>query len=217
MTNKFYSKGYDAGVKIACAFNNISPEDVVRHSSFSERFLADNFAQQALSKIATTAFEEAGMTGTAEYFLYKNIEKRASFAPLSPYSVETFIVPVVHALYKEAKAISEDMQGQSAVMTKQSALSFLSETAGKILGTVPELSKDVMALSALGGAGIGSLAWALNRDSDTDAEEADEKHAQAMHYKRIAEDLRKRLGSNIAVKKSLKNDIEDSTEGAYLL
>lgn len=217
MTAKFYSKGYDAGVKIACAFNGISPEEVIRHSSFSERFLADNFAQQALCKIASTAFAEAGMADTLEYHLYENIAKRASFAPLSTYSVETFIVPVVHALHKEAKDISDAIQENTPGMTKKAALAFLSESIGKILGTVPEVSKDVMALSALGGAGVGSLAWALNRDSDTDAEEADEKHAQAMHYKRIAEDLRKRLRSNISVKKSIRNDIEDSAEGAYLL
>lgn len=217
MSDKFYSKGYDAGVKIACALNNVSPEEIIKHSSFSERFLSDNFMQQALCKIASTSFEEAGMQNTVEYHLYENIAKRASFTQLSPYTVETFLVPVVHALQKEASDIHKEMQEATGGLTKKAALSFLSETIGKILGTVPEMSKDVVALSALGGAGVGSLAWALNRDAETDSAEADEKHAQAMHYKRIAEDLRKRLGSSIAVRKAVKNNIEDVSEGAYLL
>lgn len=217
MDRDSYSNGYDAGVKIACAMHGVSPKDIIRHDAFSEKFLADNVMQAHLCKIAATAFQKAGLEDSVEYHLYNNMCKVASVRPLHNYTVEEFVVPVLHALSGEAQTIHNEVEGQGFRKQATSILSFIADTAGKAVASVPGISKDILALSALGGAGVGSLAWALNRDSQVDSEEADEKHAQAMHYKRIAEDLRKRLGSSVAVNKAIKKDVEDAAEGAYLL
>lgn len=216
MNKVAYNKGYDAGVKLACAAANVDPSEVIRSSAFSDKFLSDSFMQQQICKVATFILKKAGMENSFEHSLYNVMAKQASAGPLTEYTVERFIVPVIKSIYKEAKVAQEEADEQSAATIKQASAALI-KTMGSVISSTPSLIQNALALSALGGAGIGSLAWALNRDSVTDSVESDEKHAQAMHYKRIANDLRKKLKAQGAANGAARDLIQETSGADYVL
>lgn len=95
--------------------------------------------------------------------------------------------------------------------------SFITTALGKYADLFPYLSTA----GALGGASIGALFWALNRDTmqqDLDAEAIKE---QAKHYERIARDIKKKLKyadkEERPSMKNLEESVADQGEGAYII
>lgn len=213
--NENYRKGFDAGVKIACANLGITPEDAIRHSSFSDTYLADTQMQTDICKIAAACFKAAGMDSSVEFHLYDTMAKSA--AALSPVSVEKFLVPVVKALHKEASNVHEDLMEKSASPGVLGGL--LSKIFGAAGGTLPDLYKMYALLGAGAGTATGALTWYLNRDANEDSSEVEAKLEQAKHYKQIAKDIKKRLKleKEPKSKKAIKDSAEEQGEGAFIL
>lgn len=213
--NENYNKGFNAGVKIACANLGVTPGEVVRHSSFSDAMLSDVTMQKDICKIAAACFKAAGMDSSVEFHLYDTMAKSA--AALSPVSVEKFIVPVVKSLNKQANVIHEDLMEKSASPGVLGGL--LSKVFGTATGTVPELYKMYALLGAGAGTATGALTWYLNRDAAQDSAEVESKEEQAKHYKQIAKDIKKRLNieKEPKSKKAIKDSAEDQGEGAFIL
>lgn len=213
--NENYSKGFNAGVKIACANLGVTPGEVVRHSAFSNAMLSDTTIQKDICKIAAACFKAAGMDSSVEFHLYDTMAKSASV--LSPVSVEKFIVPVVKSLHKQASAVHEELMEKSASPSVLGGL--LSKVFGTATGTLPELYKMYALLGAGAGTATGALTWYLNRDAAQDSADVEAKEEQAKHYKQIAKDIKKRLNiePEPKSKKALKNSAEEQGEGAFIL
>jgi hypothetical protein len=213
--NENYRKGFDAGVKIACANLGITPEEAVRHSAFSDKYLSDLQMQTDICKIAAACFKAAGMTSSVEFHLYDTMAKSAS--TLSPVSVEKFLVPVVKSLHKQAKLLHEELMEKSASGGVLGGL--LSKVFGAASGTIPDLYKMYALLGAGAGTATGALTWYLNRDASEDSAEVEAKIEQAKHYKQIAKDIKKRLKleKDPKKKKSIEDSAEEQGEGAFIL
>lgn len=213
--NENYRKGFDAGVKIACANLGITPGEVVRHSAFSDKYLADVEMQKDICKIAAACFKAAGMDSSVEFHLYDTMAKSA--AALTPVSVEKFLVPVVKSLHKQASAIHEELMEKSAAPGVLGGL--LSKVFGAAGGTLPELYKMYALLGAGAGTATGALTWYLNRDAEQDSADVEAKEEQAKHYKQIAKDIKKRLKieKEPKSKKAIKDSAKDQGEGAFIL
>lgn len=213
--NENYNKGFNAGVKIACANLGITPGEVVRHSAFSDAILSDLTIQKDICKIAAACFKAAGMDSSVEFHLYDNMAKSA--AALSPVSVEKFIVPVVKSLNKQANIVHETLMEKSASPSVLGGL--LSKVFGTATGTIPELYKMYALLGAGAGTATGALTWYLNRDAAQDSAEVEAKEEQAKHYKQIAKDIKKRLNieKEPKSKKAIKDSAESQGEGAFIL
>ena len=213
--NENYRKGFDAGVKIACANLGITPGDAVRHSSFSDTYLADPQTQSDICKIAAACFKAAGMDSSVEFHLYDTMAKSAS--ALSNVSVERFLVPVVKSLSKQAKVAHEELMEKSASPSVLGGL--LSKVFGTATGTLTELYKMYALLGAGAGTATGALTWYLNRDANEDSSEVEAKEEQAKHYKQIAKDIKKRLKieKEPKSKKAIKDSAEEQGEGAFIL
>lgn len=214
--NDNYSKGFNAGVKIACANLGITPGEVVRHSAFSDAILSDVTTQKDICKIAAACFKAAGMDSSVEFHLYDTMAKGA--AALSPVSVEKFIIPVVKSLNKQARVVHEELMEKSASPSVLGGL--LSKVFGTATGTLPELYKMYALLGAGAGTATGALTWYLNRDAAQDSADVEAKEEQAKHYKQIAKDIKKRLNieeSESKSKKAIKDSAESQGEGAFVL
>lgn len=209
-----YNKGFDAGVKIACAHRGVTPGDIVRHSAFSDKILQDVDMQKDICKIAAACFKAAGMEDSVEYNLYDMLGKSAS--ALSSVSVEKFIVPVVKSLHKQASAAHEELMEKSAAPSVLGGL--MSKIFGATTGTLPDLYKLYALLGAGAGTATGALTWYLNRDAAQDSADVEAKEEQAKHYQQIASDIKKRLNIEESPK---KKDVEESAksqgEGAFIL
>lgn len=209
-----YDNGFDAGVKIACANMGIKPEEVVRHSAFSDAILRDETAQKDICKVAAGIFAAADMEDSVEYNLYNIMSKSASV--LNPVSVEKFIVPVVKALHKQANIVHEELMEKSAAPSVLGGL--LAKTVGVGTSAIPELYKLYALLGAGAGTATGALTWYLNRDANQDDADIEAKEEQARHYKQIAKDIKKRLKlENNVTNKSISESAEDQGEGAYII
>ena len=213
--NENYNKGFNAGVKIACANLGVTPGEVIRHSAFSDKMLSDITMQKDICKIAAACFKAAGMGSSVEFHLYDTMAKSA--AALSPVSVEKFIVPVVKSLNKQAHAAHEELMEKSASPGVLGGL--LSKVFGTATGTIPELYKMYALLGAGAGTATGALTWYLNRDAEQDSTEVEAKEEQAKHYKQIAKDIKKRLNieKEPKSKKAIKDSAEAQGEGAFIL
>lgn len=211
-----YKVGYDAGVKIACALRQVSPNDVLRKAAFVDTALADLTIQTALCKVASHIFERAGMTYTPEYILYSKLSNMP--CTLTQYSTEKFLVPVVKTLQKAASVAYEI--GMEKVAAGFMLPSIVAKLVGRTAATTPEVLRLLSIIGIGGGAAAGSLAWLLNRDSTQDETDVEAKLKQAEHYKQIAKDLQKRLdleADEKPSKKDLKKAVEEQGEGAYLI
>lgn len=209
-----YNKGFDAGVKIACANLGITPGDVVRHSAFSDALLNDESAQKDICKVAAGIFAAADMADSVEYNLFDVMSKSAS--KLSTVSVEKFIVPVLKSLEKQAKVVHEELMEKSASPSILGGL--LAKTVGAGTSVVPELYKLYALLGAGAGTATGALTWYLNRDANQDDADIEAKEEQAKHYTQIAKDIKKRLNLEDKVtKKTIEDSAEDQGEGAYII
>lgn len=209
-----YSKGFDAGVKIACANLGITQEKVIRDSAFSKKLLEDADMQRDICKVAAACFKIAEGTTSVGYNLYDMLGKSAS--KLTPVSVEKIIVPVVKALSKQANIVHEELMEKSASPSVVGGL--MSKLFGTTTGTIPELYKLYALLGAGAGTATGALTWYLNRDAAQDSADVEAKEEQAKHYKQIASDIKKRLNiedtdSTAAIKDSAK----EQGEGAFIL
>lgn len=210
-----YSKGFDAGVKIACANLGITPEEIVRHSAFSDKILSDETMQKDICKIAAACFKAAGMDSSVEFHLYNTMAKSAS--ALSPVSVEKFVVPVVKSLNKQARTLHEELMEKSAAPSVIGGL--MSKVFGTASGTIPDLYKLYALLGAGAGTATGALTWYLNRDAAQDSADVEAKEEQAKHYKQIAKDLKKRLNieENPKSKKAIQDSAKEQAEDAFVL
>lgn len=214
--NTSYKEGYDAGVKIACAICGITPGDAVRRSAFTDAALSAAPMQIAICKVAAYIFEEAGRAGSPEHILYSNLSRSAG--PLTNYSTERFITPVVKSLAKEAKAVHEDNMEKSAAQLLSTGA--IMKLFGRSVGSGPEVLRLLALLGVGGGASAGALTWALNRDATQDDSDIEAKQRQAEHYRQIASDLQKRLNlenDNSSQAKAIKKTVDEQGEGAYVI
>lgn len=214
--NASYKEGYDAGVKIACAIRGITPGDAIRRSSFADSALSTAAMQTAICKVAAYVLKEAGMSGSPEHVLYSSLSK--STGPLTQYSTERFITPVVKALAKEAKVVHEENMEKSAAQLLSTGA--MMKLFGRSIGSGPEALRLLALLGVGGGASAGALTWALNRDATQDDADIEAKQKQAEHYRQIASDLQKRLNlehDNSPQTQAIKKTVADQGEGAYVI
>ena len=195
-----YKDGYAVGVKTACAAFNSTPTDFFKAAYCVDAVMEDMNMQKMLAKIASTVFGNAGPEFTAEKALYDVIQNIQE--PLQEYTKQAFMYPVVESL-----ANAGDMEKNA------NWLGILTN----MLSGAPQLAA---ALSLGGGAALGSIGWALNRDSNTMEDETDAKLAQAEYYRNIARDLQKRIKAKEEGKKTtadLKEAVQEAGEGGVLL
>ena len=195
-----YKDGYAVGVKTACAAYNSTVDDFYKAAACVEASMDTMEMQKTIAKIASAIFENAGPEFRAEKAVYDVIQTIQE--PLQEYSKQAFVYPVVETL------------ANAANMEKSASwLGILTNT----LSGMPQLAA---ALSLGGGAALGSIAWALNRDSNTMEDETDAKLAQAEYYRNIARDLQKRIKAKEEGRRDtadLKAAVSEAGEGGMLL
>lgn len=200
--NEYYSKGYNEGVKIACALNRRKVGDAISAKTFNDTVLEDHYMQHALCKLASSIMYAAGEEYSPEGILYTRLANFTEMGgKLSKVASESIIGPVVESLSDGAVSAS--------------AIAF-EKVAGA--GDYVELGKNslgaLLTMACFGGTSIGALAWLLNRNSNVYDSEIDTKIEQAKHYRQIANDIKEKLKTNTA---ELKDTAKSMGEGSYVL
>lgn len=198
--DNIYKDGYAVGIKTACAAYNSNPADFFKAAGCVDAAMEDLGVQKMVAKIASTIFGKAGEEFRAEKAVYDVIQQLET--PMQEFTKQAFLYPVL------------DTIGNFVGMEKNANI--LGVLSSMLSGT----PQAIAALALGGGAALGSIGWALNRDSNTMEDETDAKLAQAEYYRNIARDLQKRLKAKEEGQQStkdLKRAVLEAGEGGMLI
>jgi len=200
--NGAYNFGLSLGKYIFAKKAGVSTEvfDYINYKADAD--LNDKSTQLGLAKFA------ANNLGNDEYSknIYRAIYKNGGC--ITKYASNLFFKPVIKAI-------------QGSNMEKHAFLnaitSSVSDTAKAILKNAPDLAYKSILVGGLGGAGLSALGWALYRDVAQKDADVDSKIEQAKLYKRIAEDLQKKVDAKKDKKNSTKKIVEAYGDADYVL
>ena len=198
--DNIYNDGYAVGIKTACAAYNSNPADFFKAASCIDAAMEDLGVQKMIAKIASTIFAHAGEEFRAEKSVYDVMQSLER--PMQEFTKQAFLYPVL------------DTIGNIVGMEKNANI--LGALSSMLSGT----PQAIAALALGGGAALGSIGWALNRDSNTMEDETDAKLAQAEYYRNIAKDLQKRLKAKEEGQQSagdLQRAVLEAGEGGMLI
>lgn len=209
-----YNLGFKTGLAFGCASNGVSATTLRKSASCVDVCLKAPEVQVQLAKIASFILHAAGPEFTKTASAYDVIIQRNGVE--SKVGREMFIEPVAHTLAGlEKSAVIAD--------AATAPLKFATEAVAaplKIANTGYEAIYKSALLSAIAGAGLGTIGWTLFRDVKEDDANAEAKLEQAKMYRRIAKDLQKRIDAQTDSAKAnskFRKDIENEGESDYVL
>jgi hypothetical protein len=166
--------------------------------------------QRNICKMASEWYANADKAGCTEQNIYEALSKRADWYPRFD---QLFVDPVLKVLgrfYKEAQKVDEDDAIEKAAgLGRMGSLADIMARAG--LRTAPSMLQLLLASGALGGASLGAIHWALNRDMTEDRSEVEALKRKRDYYNRITNEISRELAEN----ESLEDiDVEEAVEDA---
>lgn len=206
--------GYKFGVALGCAVNGVTLSDVMAKSAKVNECLASPIIQHTLAKIASTIFANAGREFAPEAAFYTAMSARP--APYTSFVKRAYLEPVLETLAHS----TETLEKSASPSLFKFSVGDLIDNTGKVISGSQELLYKLALLGALGGAGLGTAGWLVNRDMQSDDAEATAKLEQAKHYRQIAKDLQKRLDANADAsveRNNLRRAIQEENESAIVL
>ena len=198
-----YNLGFKTGLAFGCASNGVSATTLRKSASCVDVCLKAPEVQVQLAKIASFILRAAGPEFTKTASAYDVIIQRNGVE--SKVGREMFIEPVAHTL---------------ASLEKSAGIADAVAAPLKIANTGYEAIYKSALLSAIAGAGLGTIGWTLFRDVKEDDANAEAKLEQAKMYRRIAKDLQKRIDAQTDSAKAnskFRKDIENEGESDYVL
>lgn len=198
-----YDLGFKAGLAFGCASNGVSATTLRKSAACTRACAQNNAVQVQLAKIAGHICRNAGPDFTKLAATYDAIVNRQGTQ--TKVARAMFIEPVLHTL---------------AGITKTAGLGELLTGAVNTVNAGQDMVYKSALLSALAGAGLGTLGWTIFRDIKEDDATAEAKHEQARMYRRIAKDLQKRIKAQAETDKDmrkLRKTIEEEGDSNYVL
>lgn len=202
-----YEKGVRAGLIFGCAVQGTTYSNFKKAAHCLRECEKNKSVQKMLAKIASYICKNAGEEFNKTAAIYDAIDKHGGVE--TAYAYNMYIEPALKTLSKVPD------------FTKQAGI--LSSIVGGLKGAVtktPDLIYKLALLGAIGGAGVGTLGWSLSRDISDDDATAKAKHEQAKLYKRIAQDLQKRIDAQqdmSASNKKVRKIAEEEDSADYVL
>lgn len=170
------------GTLLACVINNVRPDDLPYLEGQSEQVTKSAAFGRQIAQAVAESYARSHLAGSAAQLLYDDIAKSASW---SEYHEEMTGVALV-AMAKMNEQLEESI--------KQAGIA---DTLKGVFATTGSLVPEAVEWSTLGGAaiggGLGSLAWALNRDATGDDAEAKDKQTKIDHYNQLAQEINEEL------------------------
>lgn len=192
MANEYYK----AGVKLAAMAAGVPSEQVAELDGITSHI--DNpkvpgygNLQRLMCKYAAEAFKEAGEMTSFEYCMFKEASEAPEWFP----EFDHLSNSVFKALGRTVEYAREDenFKAHEAIKEASSGLLFPA-LAGGVVRNTPALIKQIATLGLASGAGIGSLAWLLNRHSRQDEDEIEAIKAKRDYYRKLTSEIRDELG-----------------------
>ena len=199
-----YTLGFKTGLAFGCATSGVSATTLRKSAACTDACMAAPAVQVQLAKIASTICTNAGPGFEKTAALYDTIVRRNGVE--SKLSQELYLEPVVCTLANLEKSAG--------------IISDLVNAPIRVAGAGADAVYKSAILSAIAGAGIGTLGWSLFRDVKEDDATAEAKLEQAKMYRRIAGDLQKRLDAQAETSKDtkkLRKQIEEESDSGYVL
>lgn len=199
----------EAGKKLAALAYNCSNSDLAMADGLVST-LEDhthpeygNF-QRVLCKYAADAFDKAGQCTGFEHQLFKEASQVEEWYPEMDH-ISNSVLNALGTVFALAKN-DADFKAHEAI--KEAALNTLfPAVAGGVMRNTPGLIKNIATLGIGAGAGIGSLAWLMNRHSRQDEDDLEAMKAKIDYYKQLTNEIKSELGGKPVVD-------EDSVETA---
>ena len=207
-------KPTEFGIFVACVAHGIAPDDFPTVKSAAEGISnlpgADVLGRQ-VAGFARDIFATAGHSGDFEAHLYDQLSKTASWEPAH----FEFLEPVYSVLGRHHQLMQEVQKQATNEQSIKNASAFLSKL-GEGLATIPG---SVLGTSVVGGAGLGSIYWALNRGAQGDDADAVSMQSKIEYYDKIRKEIADELKRNppAALRKSMRNSLEKAENPGYAL
>lgn len=188
-----YSESKEFGVKFACALHGVSEEDYIKAEAQVKTIEnPETFGYGVLQKraaaVAAATLSQLGLEANLEYHIYNRLSKVAHWHP----AYDEFMLPVYHAIAQgKGNARKEALDKRFEKNANPGAGAVLSKVLQKIGLGAPSVAKVVLGAGAATGAGLGSLAWYLNRDSKSDRADMEAMKERIRHYNRAKRELNK--------------------------
>lgn len=209
-----YKLGYECGLALGCAVHGISAAALRKKASLAHTCANDLTFQKAIAKVAETIFTKSGEEFEKSAAIYNAIAN--SPEPLSTPTQEMFLTPVLETLAKAARQDEFVKESSFGLGSITGPIKDIISSAGSLVGGAQEGLYRLALLGLIGGGAGGVLANVASRHMREDSAKAEAKREQAKHYRRIAEDLQKRIDAKAEPSK-LRKKIEDEEEGDYVL
>jgi len=175
------------GMKLACALQGASRSDLDVAAGAVEALDASTGYKQALCGLARDFYDACGQAVTIQRNMYDLLSKSAQWDPEFDAASDC----VLSALAVVAPDINDaDAQTKEAAMFSKGVLANM---VGRGVATTPEVVKTLAAMGVGTGAGIGGLAWYLNRDVKEDNDDLEVMRARIDNYNRITQELTNQL------------------------
>lgn len=152
--------------------------------------------QRVLCKYAADAFAQVGASTGFEYQLFKEASQVEEWYPEMD-MLSNAILNGLGTVFSKAKN-DADTKAHEAI--KEAALnSVFPAVAGGVMRNTPGLIKNIATLGIGAGAGIGSLAWLMNRHSRQDEDDVEAMKAKINYYKQLTNEIKSELGGKPVV------------------
>jgi hypothetical protein len=130
---------------------------------------------RAVSKIASEILKAGGYENSQAFIIYDKLSKAPEWCDG----------------YNQFVEIAEESLGKAVI--KSAAFSPAVAAVASKAALTPEALRWLIGLSAAGGAGLGSLAWLMRRDSRENDEEIEALEEKRKYYNQLAADIKSRL------------------------
>ena len=160
--------------------------------------------QRVLCKYAADAFAHAGYTTGFEHHLFKEASQVEEWYP----EMDNISNAVLNGLGTVFARCKNDADFKAHEAIKEASLNgVFPAVAGGVMRNTPDLIKNVAPLGIGAGAGVGSIAWLMNRHSRQDEDDLEAMKAKIDYYKQLTNEIKSELGG----KPSVDADVVEET------
>lgn len=202
---------FNLGIKLGAAAGGITPDQlptlcgVVEESENVNNVNYGNL-QRVVCKHAAVAFEKSGQQNDWCYHLFTKLAESRDWYP----ELDGFSDAVICAMGKvHQEGIAQEIEKAGDEIVKR-ASGFVGTLPGKAVALAPDALKTFAGLGVLGGAGLGSLYWLLNRHGQEDDTKNEELKAKIDYYNKLTNEVKAELQNNPpASTRDIKSTIEN--------
>lgn len=195
------NSAFEFGAKAAAVTQGVPVEDLAFASGIAQGLRTPEAVKMArmVAGLAADALNASGRGHTLTAHIYGQLAKRASWDE----SAFEIVAPVYRALASLAA-----LHFDECVEKKAGLMDLVNEIPSIFGGGIDK----ALELSALGGAGVGSLYWGANRHIKADDAEAESLHSRAKYYNHLSQQIEQELGNNTPP--ALRDSVGAQAQGA---